>query len=375
MTEISPVSSTANSKAPAHEYGQGFDTAGRSKTLPALSDLAAAGLGSFMASTVGQAVGYLTDITPLEFLFIPLFLISCFTYGLYGDELRNPLRRFRRRLAAIALSGAVALPVCTWAWGLAAAAFHIGVASILLLPLSVYFEKALTSRTELVTSGIRSHLASDAPPYDGSLWLYSAVKRSIDYLVVSVAAPIAAPLIALSVLAIKIVDPGSAFYWQERIGHHGKRTRILKLRTMYTDAQTRLEQYLLNNSDAKAEWQAFFKLRNDPRILPGVGHFLRRSSLDELPQLWNVLRGDMTLVGPRPFPPYHVSRFDPELQQKRASVVPGLTGLWQVEARSNGDLDTQKTLDLFYIDHRSLWLDLYILIETVPAVLSGKGAR
>jgi lipopolysaccharide/colanic/teichoic acid biosynthesis glycosyltransferase len=375
MTEISPVSSTANSKARAHKYGQGFDTARRSKALLALSDLAAAGLGFFIASTVSQAVGILTDSNPFEFLFIPLFLVSCFTYGLYGYELRNPLRRFRRRLAAIALAGAVALPICTLAWGLAAAFFYTGVASILLLLLSVYFEKALTLRTALVTSGIRSHLASSVPPSYGSLWLYSAVKRSIDYLVVSVSAPLAAPLIALSVLAIKIVDPGNAFYWQERIGHHGKRTRILKLRTMYTDAQTRLEQYLQNNSDAKAEWQTFFKLRNDPRILPGVGHFLRRSSLDELPQLWNVLRGDMTLVGPRPFPPYHVNRFDPEFQHKRASVVPGLTGLWQVEARSNGDLDTQKGLDLFYIDYRSLWLDLYILIETIPAVLSGKGAR
>jgi lipopolysaccharide/colanic/teichoic acid biosynthesis glycosyltransferase len=375
MTEISPVSPTAISKARAQKYGQGFDAARRLQALLALSDFIAAGLGFFLAGTVSQAVGILTDSYPFEFLFIPLFLVSCFTFGLYSYELRNPFRRFRRRLAAIALVAAVALPICALVWGLAAAFFHIGVAGILLLLLSVYFEKALTLRTVRGISDIRSHLASSEPPSDGSQWLYSVSKRLIDYLVVSVAAPVAAPLIALSVLAIKIVDPGNAFYWQERIGRHGKRTRILKLRTMYTDAETRLEQYLQNNSDAKTEWQTFFKLHEDPRILPGVGHFLRRSSLDELPQLWNVLRGDMTMVGPRPFPPYHVDRFDPAFQQKRASVLPGLTGLWQVEARSNGDLQTQKALDLFYIDHRSLWLDLYVLIETIPAVLSGKGAR
>jgi lipopolysaccharide/colanic/teichoic acid biosynthesis glycosyltransferase len=183
------------------------------------------------------------------------------------------------------------------------------------------------------------------------------------------------PVLAIAAAWIKIVSPGaSPFYRQTREGEGRRSIGVWKLRTMYPNADRVLEKHLAENPAARDEWDSHLKLRRDPRILPGIGTLLRRTSLDELPQLLNIIKGEMTLVGPRPLPRYHLDHFDPRFREFRAKVTPGLTGLWQVSARSDGDLQVQEALDTFYIRNWSLWLDLYILARTVRAVLLSKGA-
>ncbi|RUM23309.1 exopolysaccharide biosynthesis UDP-galactose-lipid carrier transferase [Rhizobium vallis] len=200
------------------------------------------------------------------------------------------------------------------------------------------------------------------------------VRRIFDLAIAIPAAIVVTPFIAIAAAAIYAIDPGPVFFRHAREGRSGKPVHVLKLRTMYQDAEQRLEALFRDNPAMRVEWQTHFKLKDDPRILPVIGHMLRSSSVDELPQLANIIAGQMAFVGPRPFPEYHLSAMDSEFRDKRRSVTPGLTGLWQISERSNADIELQQQLDEFYIDNRSLWFDWHILLSTIPAVLRGKGA-
>ena len=194
-------------------------------------------------------------------------------------------------------------------------------------------------------------------------------KRALDVAVASAALLVAAPLMALIAAAIRLDSAGPVFYAQERIGLHRHRFRLWKFRTMAADADLRqAELEARNEADGP-----LFKIRDDPRVTR-VGRWLRRSSLDELPQLWNVLRGEMSLVGPRPLPVRDVDRFAEPWLMRRFSAPPGLTGLWQVHGRSDARFDDFVAMDLQYVDGWTLGMDLRILAATVPAVLRGHGA-
>ncbi|HVE66030.1 MAG TPA: sugar transferase [Thermoanaerobaculia bacterium] len=195
------------------------------------------------------------------------------------------------------------------------------------------------------------------------------VKRAIDLVLSLLLFLLTLPIQALAALAIRLTSPGPIFFRQVRCGLNGRHFTLLKFRTMDAQAETRLSEIAhLNEMTGPV-----FKSARDPRLTP-VGQMLRRLSIDELPQLWNVIVGDMSLVGPRPPLPEEVSQYLP-WQRRRLSMSPGLTCLWQVSGRSEVDFDRWMALDLKYIDTWSPMLDLKILLKTVPAVLSGRGAR
>jgi len=195
------------------------------------------------------------------------------------------------------------------------------------------------------------------------------IKRVLDVTVAFIVLFLLSPLLLLVALAIKLTSPGPVFFLQERVGFNKRRFKIFKFRTMVPNAE-KLMAELEKQNEASGP---VFKMRNDPRITP-IGKFLRKSSIDELPQLLNVLNGDMSLVGPRPLPVRDYEGFNEDWQRRRFSVKPGITCLWQVNGRSGISFDQWMLLDLKYMDEWSLWLDLKILAKTVPAVLRGAGA-
>ena len=199
-------------------------------------------------------------------------------------------------------------------------------------------------------------------------------KRLFDLAVLSLLCVPATLTVLFSCLLVKLISQGSVLYKQTRVGLNGKLIEVWKIRTMCHNADEVLASYLQEDPEARAEWEQYFKLKNDPRIIPYIGSFLRRSSLDEFPQFFNVLLGEMSLVGPRPLPLYHFREFDSEFQRQRQSVPPGLTGLWQIHERADGDLDSHKHWDSRYIRDFSIMNDLRILIRTPLVVVLGRGA-
>jgi exopolysaccharide biosynthesis polyprenyl glycosylphosphotransferase len=195
------------------------------------------------------------------------------------------------------------------------------------------------------------------------------VKRAFDIVFSLVALLLLSPLFLLVAILIKLEDRGPVFLAQTRVGLHGREFKMYKFRSMIVNAEAKLKELLAQNQHAEG---VTFKLKDDPRITR-VGRWLRKFSIDEFPQFWNVLRGDMSVVGPRPCLPREVEHYT-LAQRRRLEVTPGLTCLWQIGGRAEIDFSGQVQLDVQYIESRSFWGDLVILAKTVPAVLLSKGA-
>ena len=206
------------------------------------------------------------------------------------------------------------------------------------------------------------HVAANASPVDAVL------RRALDVAVSAAALVLLLPLLLVIALLIRLDSPGPILFVQTRVGKHGHPFPVFKFRSMFTNAEERLHTVLAANERTGP----VFKMRQDPRITR-IGRGLRRCSVDEVPQLLNVLRGEMSLVGPRPALPREVALYTKE-QRVRLSVLPGLTGLWQVSGRATLSFEASGALDREYVRRQSVWLNLMILARTIPAVLTGHGA-
>lgn len=197
------------------------------------------------------------------------------------------------------------------------------------------------------------------------------LKRSLDFFGSLVLIIMLSPIFIIITFLVHL-DGGASLYAQKRVGYGGRVFKCLKFRSMVVDSKQRLQEVLANSPDAQAEWDKDCKLKNDPRIT-SIGSFLRKTSLDELPQLFNVLRGDMSLVGPRPVVGEELRKYGP-LASKYFSTRPGMTGLWQVSGRNDTTYRERVSLDCYYVDNWKIHTDLFLLIKTLTVVFHGRGA-
>jgi len=199
------------------------------------------------------------------------------------------------------------------------------------------------------------------------------MQQVFNYLLAILLLPLLLPIIGVIAFLIKKESPGPVFFAHNRIGQDGKIIPTLKFRSMYQDAKERLEKLLTQELTIREEWEKNFKLKDDPRVTK-LGTFLRKTSLDELPQIFNVLKGEMNFVGPRPVVQEEIDKYYKEDAQYYFMVKPGITGLWQVSGRSDTDYNFRVTIDKWYVTNWSLWLDVVILFKTVKVVLKRDGA-
>ncbi len=211
---------------------------------------------------------------------------------------------------------------------------------------------------------------------DEKIIVHDKLKRGFDILFSLIALFICFPLCVVLYFLIKLTSPGPVFYCSLRIGRKGRLFKFWKLRSMYSNADERLDAVLSSDSALKKEWQQYFKLKKDPRLTP-LGKFLRSTSLDELPQFWNVLIGDLSIVGPRPYLPREIDRIHEVLGkdvEKLFSVRPGLTGIWQTSGRNQLTFNQRVKLEMSYADKRCFSLDLQLIAKTIPILVFRKGA-
>ena len=203
--------------------------------------------------------------------------------------------------------------------------------------------------------------------------LDALAKMFFDYTLTAVGTVAISPLLFYIAYKIKQDSSGDAIYDGERIGKDGKLFKCYKFRSMYTNGDEILEKYLEENPDKKVEWETFHKLEDDPRVTP-IGNFIRRTSIDELPQIFNVLKGEMSLIGPRPYLPREQEEMG-EYYKDIIKVKPGISGYWQVHGRSNVTFESRLLMDKWYVHNRHLVMDIRLLWKTIGVVLNRKGAK
>ena len=204
--------------------------------------------------------------------------------------------------------------------------------------------------------------------YEKKSFIYKALKRIFDIVLSGIALICLSPIFVITAIAIKLEDGGPAFFTQQRAGKDMKTFKMYKFRSMYVNADEKLKELLKENEQTGHA----FKIKNDPRITK-VGKFIRKTSIDELPQLINIIKGDMSIVGPRPILPFQMEECN-DYERQRLIVQPGLTCYWQIGGRANIKWDEWVELDLNYIEDMSLWTDLKMIVKTVPAVFDSEGA-
>jgi len=202
--------------------------------------------------------------------------------------------------------------------------------------------------------------------------LQKAVKRLFDLVLILLSVPFWIPFLVIVAVLIKLDSPGPVFYSQKRLGYDGKEIKIWKFRSMSLNADKDLERLLNQHPPSKLEWEQNFKLKRDPRVTR-FGNFLRRTSLDEFPQIWNILWGEMSIIGPRPIVREEIPLYGKEFEIYK-QVLPGLTGMWQISGRNDLPYRERVNLDVYYVQNWSIWLDIHILIHSVLTVLEGRGA-